>query len=273
MNTDRGRNDLQDHLTRRTEYTRTHIAPWLDHVRPLRGARLLEIGCGTGSDLVALAEQGAVITAIDICEESTRAARLRCQSYGVPVVIQTANATEIGELFSHEQFDWVVLYACLEHMTHDERLRAISEGWRLLGTDGCLAVIDTPNRLWHTDLHTAEMPFFQWLPDELAFECFRFSPRENMQGRFDETTPEKKLAFLRAGRGVSFHEFALVLGSIEAVKVASYHREFLEMLQWIPPPSPETSVDDRYIEVLRELAPEISPAFFQLSLDFVLRKP
>ena len=147
---------------------------------------MLEIGCGTGSDLVALAEQGVILTAMDICEKSIEMARLRCQLYELPVTIHTANATEIGDLFGAGQFDWVVFYASLEHMTQDERIRAIVEAWRLLDRGGHLVVVETPNRLWHSDGHSAWMPFFHWLPDDLAFRYSRFSSRENLRDCFRE---------------------------------------------------------------------------------------
>src|SRR6185369_13180936 len=56
LETDWGRNDLENHLSRRLEADRTKIVPWLDAARPLRDSSVLEIGCGTGGSTVALAE-------------------------------------------------------------------------------------------------------------------------------------------------------------------------------------------------------------------------
>jgi Methyltransferase domain len=75
--------DLEDHLYNRIRDDRQRIIPWLDHVRPLNGARILEIGCGTGSSTVALTEQGAVVTGIDVDEDVLVVARDRCEAYGV----------------------------------------------------------------------------------------------------------------------------------------------------------------------------------------------
>ena len=68
--TPEGRRDLDDHSRRRLRVFRTQVIPWLESARTLSGARILEIGCGTGASTVALAEQGANVTAIDIDEES-----------------------------------------------------------------------------------------------------------------------------------------------------------------------------------------------------------
>ena len=66
--------DLEDHAYRRLERDRKFTVPWLNSVKPLRGARILEIGCGTGSSSLALAEQGATLVGIDIDEDALRAA-------------------------------------------------------------------------------------------------------------------------------------------------------------------------------------------------------
>src|SRR5271154_1703914 len=58
--------DLTAHLTDRIENDRRTIVPWLNAMRALDGIRILEVGCGSGSSTVALAEQGAIVTGIDV---------------------------------------------------------------------------------------------------------------------------------------------------------------------------------------------------------------
>ncbi|HEY6454231.1 MAG TPA: hypothetical protein VIY90_03010, partial [Steroidobacteraceae bacterium] len=53
--------DLDAHLWGRLQNDRRIIVPWLNAQRRLHGLRILEIGCGTGSSTVALAEQGAQV--------------------------------------------------------------------------------------------------------------------------------------------------------------------------------------------------------------------
>ena len=54
-------------------------------------------------------------------------------------------------------------------MTHRERLRSLQVASRMLVDDGVLCIIEAPNRLWPFDSHTADLPFFHWLPDELRW--------------------------------------------------------------------------------------------------------
>ena len=268
LDTECGQGDLANHLTNRLQIARTQIVPWLESVRPLQGARVLEIGCGTGSDIVALAERGAVVTAVDVDAGAVQVARKRCALYGVAVELLVANATRIAELCGAHAFDLIIFYASLEHMTHDERVRAIADTWAMLRPGDLWCLVETPNRLWHTDIHTAWLPFFHWLPDELAFKYARFSRRTNFRECYDELTDERMLHFRRRGRGVSFHELHIALGAPDAFEVVSYKNEFLARRRWYAGWS-----SDRYVAILRELAPDVHPAFLQESLDVVLRKP
>src|SRR5688500_14623008 len=78
---------VADHLHTGLDGDRSTVIPWLDRVRRLEGLRVLDIGCGTGSSTVALAEQGARVTAIDIdagalrvrSEEHTSALQSPCK--------------------------------------------------------------------------------------------------------------------------------------------------------------------------------------------------
>ena len=153
-------------------------------------------------------------------------------------------------------------------MLLDERLQAIADSCTMLRPGKLWCVIETPNRLWHTDTHTALLPFYHWLPDELAFKYARFSPRTNFRECYDESTDERRLHFSRRGRGVSFHELHVALGAPDAFEVVSYKNEFLERLGWLG----KDAFSDRYMALLRDLAPDVHAAFLEEYLDVILRK-
>lgn len=269
LETERGLRDLSDHLTNRLQAARVDVVPWLESVRPLRGARVLEIGCGTGSALVAFAERGAQVTGVELDAGSLRVARKRCALHGVVAELRTADATRVAELFRDTAFDLIIFYASLEHMTHEERMRAIADTWAMLRPGDLWCLVETPNRLWHTDRHTALLPFYHWLPDELAFKYARFSQRPNFRECYDELTDERMLHFRRRGRGVSFHELHVALGAPGAFEVVSYKNEFLARSGRLH----TDALSDSYVALLRELAPDVHVAFLQQHLDVILRKP
>jgi 2-polyprenyl-3-methyl-5-hydroxy-6-metoxy-1,4-benzoquinol methylase len=100
--------DLEDHLYNRIRDDRQRIIPWLDHVRPLNGARILEIGCGTGSSTVALSGQGAVVMGIDVDEDALVVANDRCRAYGVDATLKTMSAAQLSSNFSPGTFDLII---------------------------------------------------------------------------------------------------------------------------------------------------------------------
>lgn len=273
LETDWGKNDLANHLRKRLEMDRTIIVPWLDGVRRLDGLEVLEIGCGTGSSTVALAERGARVTGVDVDEGSLAVARRRCELHGVEASFVRANAADLPPSLRGRTFDVVVFYASLEHMTLAERLAAARDTWEMLRAGGLWSVIETPNRLWYFDWHTSLLPFFLWLPDDLAFRYSRFSERPNFGELYREETPEQMLHFLRRGRGVSFHELELALGPLQTLELAGWidwrgHRResVVRRLRRM------LSAEGQFARALRRIAPRIPEAFLQPRLDFAIRK-
>lgn len=76
-------NDSQDHLHKRLHNFRNTVIPWLINAKPLFGSKILEIGCGTSSSMIALAEQVVDVTAIDIIEKDIVVAKERSKLYGL----------------------------------------------------------------------------------------------------------------------------------------------------------------------------------------------
>ncbi len=279
LDTDWGRRDLEDHLSRRLKRDRERIIPWLDDVRPLAGRKVLEIGCGTGCSTVALAEQGATVVAVDVDEKSVEVARLRCAVYDLDATFLIANAVDVGGLLRGQTFDLIIFYASLEHMTHPERIAAIRATWEMLAPGDLWSVVETPNRLWHTDDHTSLLPFFHWLPDELAFSYASFSRRPNFAALYDDFNDvRQRQHFLRRGRGASFHEFAIAIGPPEQLNVRSCLSAHLAARaggwrSWWPSWTRRRGpLDVRYRALLAEVYPSIHPAFFEKDLDLILMK-
>ncbi|HWB11115.1 MAG TPA: class I SAM-dependent methyltransferase [Pirellulales bacterium] len=263
--------DLMNHLYRRLDEDRRSVIPWLDAARPLAGASVLEIGCGTGSSTVALAEQGARVTGIDIDPGGIAVAEERCRLYGVEAQFRCANASEL-EPSAGERFDFILFFASLEHMTHPERLEAMARTWKLLPSGGLWGVVETPNRLWYFDHHTAHLNFFMWLSDELAADYVQFSPRDDVR-RLVMPAPDRRLALARAGRGVSFHEFDLTLGDSRSLDVVSSmplffrQRDLALRLQW------RLTREHRFERFLADLCPGLHHGFLQPTLYLLIRKP
>ena len=212
---------IDDLLYGRLREFRSTIIPWIETVFNLEGRGVLEIGAGTGASTVALAEQGARVEALDVQSESVNYARKRLLAYGLTAEVVVRNGAEIE--YADGSFDVVMFWASLEHMTYRERQESLFRSWRALKPDGYLVVVEVPNRLWYFDNHTSCLPFFHWLPDELATQYARQSPRQ----RFVKAMGASPSELARSGRGVSYHEFELSIGIEACQRVCSSLGEYL----------------------------------------------
>jgi S-adenosylmethionine-dependent methyltransferase len=133
-------------------------------------------------------------------------------------------------------------------------------------------VIETPNRLWYFDHHTALLPFYLWLPDDLAFEYARHSPREPFNRGFGEPTDEAMLSFLRHGRGVSYHELELAIGDLEALRVVSSLGGFQMEQNVLRRLRNRMTTAHRFESFLASVGPAIHRGFYEPRLDLIIRK-
>lgn len=255
--------DLKTQLYLRLHGNRYNYIPWIDKTVKLKNSNILEIGCGTGSSTVALAEQGAFVTGIDIDESSINIAKERMKIYGLKADFLVGNCLEIFEQVKDRRFDAIIFYASLEHMLYEERIESLKKYFSILSDNSFLIIVETPNRLWYLDEHTSLLPFFNWLPDRLAFDYSKFSQRSNFKELYKEFSDEKFIHFLRRGRGVSFHEFEIALNSkVEKINVVSYLKQFL-----VP-----FSVEHKYFDILKKIYPKISEGFFFPFLNLIIKK-
>ena len=253
---------------------RKQIIPWLDSVKPLKGLRILEIGCGSGASTLAFAEQGAIVTAIDVDDSLLSDAKIRCELYGLDVNFHLMNATEVEKVFVNEVFDIVIFMASLEHMTLEERLQSMKGAYELLPKGGLWCIIGTPNRLHFLDSHTSHLPFFHWLPDDLAIQYSQFSSRFDYRRQMMDMADgkERMLEFYRWGRGVSFHEIEIALKPLDQLKVVSNKAEFLRNKNRLYKIGTKFSSNYKYEVFLKKLYPRIHRGFFQAYLDMVFEK-
>lgn len=107
-----------------------------------RGLRVLEIGCGLGTDGARFARAGAIYTGIDLTEAAVSLARRRFELEGLPGAFRVADAENLD--FEDESFDLVYSHGVLHHTPDTER--AVAEVHRVLVPGGRAAVM-----LYHRD--------------------------------------------------------------------------------------------------------------------------
>ena len=93
------------------------------------GAKLLEIGCGTGRITEALAEDGFRVTATDLSEDMIALARSKLAPWSANVLLQVADAFELP--FPDNSFDGVVSCRLFGHLDEDQKVRVLRELMRV----------------------------------------------------------------------------------------------------------------------------------------------
>lgn len=117
------------------EYRYRDYAPWMKEAIGFdryRGKRVLEVGCGTGTDLLQFARGGARVTGIDLTPRSIEIVRRRFEVYQVSGEFIVGDAENLG--FPDESFDLVYSFGVLHHTPDTER--ALSEAHRVLKPGG-----------------------------------------------------------------------------------------------------------------------------------------
>jgi SAM-dependent methyltransferase len=115
-----------------TERERYSTYPWLYEVGEFckhQGDKILEIGCGTGSDLLQFAKHGALATGIDLTTKHVELARRRI---GDLAVVHQADARHLP--FEDASFDYVYSHGVLHHS--DEPEQVVREMLRVLRPGG-----------------------------------------------------------------------------------------------------------------------------------------
>jgi ubiquinone/menaquinone biosynthesis C-methylase UbiE len=123
-------------------YTKEWHIPIAADFASARGRKVLELGCGLGTDGARFAEAGADYTGVDLTEAAVELARKRFELFDLPGRFQTADAENLD--FPDESFDLVYSHGVLHHTP--ETAQAIREVQRVLRPGGRAIVM-----LYHRD--------------------------------------------------------------------------------------------------------------------------
>jgi len=120
------------------------IQQWIVDTYVRKGIRILEIGCGTGTLAVMMAEKGAVITAIDASPSMLGVAerKIAANNLGTLITLKRMDAAQIGDVYEQESFDLIVSSLVFSELPEDEKKYVLSLCQKLLAPGGKLVIAD-----------------------------------------------------------------------------------------------------------------------------------
>jgi ubiquinone/menaquinone biosynthesis C-methylase UbiE len=124
-------------------FDKLHYLPQLVDFSAFRGRKLLEVGCGIGTDLVRFAQHGGLVTGVDLSSTAIELARRNFELHGVTAVdLRVANGEALP--FDDESFDVVYGHGVVQYTADAPRL--VRECHRVL-TPGGQAIFMVYNRV------------------------------------------------------------------------------------------------------------------------------
>lgn len=140
-----GTREYFDAVEARKYFVEPHI-PAFAKFECWRGKRVLEIGCGIGTDAVNFARAGAEYTGVDLSSVSLALTRKRFETFGLTGTFHHANAEQLSSVVRQGGFDLVYSFGTIHHTP---RQRAVIEQARqLIRDDGELRIMLYARNSW-----------------------------------------------------------------------------------------------------------------------------
>ncbi len=142
-----GSREYFDEVEERKYRVEPHIPRFAEFPR-WRGKKVLEIGCGIGTDTINFARHGARVTAVDLSEKSLDLAKQRARVYGLIDRIRffRADAERLSDFVPVEPYDLVYSFGVLHHTPRPDR--ALVEIRRYMAPESVFKLMVYHRRSW-----------------------------------------------------------------------------------------------------------------------------
>jgi len=123
-------------------FEKLHHLPRLIDFGAYRGQRVLDVGCGAGTDLARFAKGGAIVTGVDISSSAIALAKQNFAQQRLQADLREADGEHLP--FDDNAFDFVFAHGVVQYTTHDQAL--VDECRRVLKPGGT-AMFQAYNRI------------------------------------------------------------------------------------------------------------------------------
>src|SRR4051812_330057 len=123
-------------------FEKLHHLPRLIDFDGYRGRKVLDVGCGAGTDLARFAKGGAIATGVDLSSSAIVLARQNFAQQGLQGDLREADGEHLP--FPNDEFDLVFAHGVVQYTAHDRAL--VNECRRVLKPGGT-AIFQVYNRI------------------------------------------------------------------------------------------------------------------------------
>ncbi len=124
-----------------------HIPLFADFDR-WKGKKVLEVGCGIGTDTINFARAGALVTAVDLSQASLEVARKRAEVFDLSdrITFRQADAENLCSTVPVEPYDLVYSFGVIHHTPHPDRV--LDQIRHYTGPQSTLKIMVYNHRSW-----------------------------------------------------------------------------------------------------------------------------
>jgi len=116
-----GTREYFDEVEARKYFVEPHI-PGFAQFERWKGKKVLEIGCGIGTDAVNFSRHGADLTAVELSEKSLEICKKRFEVYGLKARFYLGSAEELSSFVPVEPYDLIYSFGVIHHTPNPERV-------------------------------------------------------------------------------------------------------------------------------------------------------
>jgi ubiquinone/menaquinone biosynthesis C-methylase UbiE len=187
-------------------FDKLHYLPQLVDFASFKGQRLLEVGCGIGTDLVRFAQGGAQVTGVDLAQTAIDLARKNFDLHAVtPEELRVSNGEALP--YADHEFDVVYAHGVIQYTADPAQL--IRECHRVLKPGGT-AIFMVYNRVSWLNALSKVMKVALEHEDAPVLKKFSIGEFRDLLKAFEEThiVPERfpvKSRLHKGWKGIAFN--------------------------------------------------------------------
>jgi len=116
-----GSKEYFDEIEHRKYFVEPHIKEFADFDK-WKDKKVLEIGCGIGTDTINFARAGAKISAVELSEVSLNLAKERAKVFNLDINFYLGSAEELSEIVPLETYDLIYSFGVIHHSPNPQKI-------------------------------------------------------------------------------------------------------------------------------------------------------